>query len=57
MYLEWEVEEKTKAAIVRKSNEIWQSFRRTPDVCRKLVHSLPSRLQEVVEAGGGWTKY
>lgn len=57
MSQEWEVEEKTKAAIVRKCNEIWESFRRTPDICSKLVDSLPSRLQQVIQAGGGWTKY
>lgn len=57
MKREWEVEEKTKAEIIRKCNEVWESIRRRPDTCSKLVDSLPSRLQEVIVANGGWTKY
>lgn len=57
MKREWEVEEKTKAEIIRKSNEVWEGFRRTPDICSKLVYSLPSRLQQVIDANGGWIKY
>lgn len=57
MVKEWEPEEKTKSAIMKKCLEIWESIRRTPNVCSTLVNSLPSRLQKVVDAEGGWSGY
>lgn len=57
MVQEWEVEEKTKAAIVRKAEEVWEGIRRRPDICSRLVDFLPSRLQSVIDVAGGWTKY
>ncbi|KAK4307763.1 hypothetical protein Pmani_020501 [Petrolisthes manimaculis] len=50
MKREWEVEEKSKAEIIRKCNEVWERFRRRPDTWSKLVDSLPSRLQQVIDA-------
>lgn len=35
MKSEWEVQEKTKASIIQKSTETWESLRRTPDICEK----------------------
>jgi len=28
-----------------------------PKVCQKLIDSMPRRLQEVIQAKGGYTKY
>lgn len=57
MKQEWGVEEKTKASIERKTMEVWEGFRRRPNICSSLVDSMPSRLQEVIQANGGWTRY
>ncbi|KAK3881418.1 hypothetical protein Pcinc_014138 [Petrolisthes cinctipes] len=46
MVQEWEVEQKTKEAVERKTREVWE-----------LVESVPRRLQDVIEAEGGWTRY
>ncbi|KAK4315797.1 hypothetical protein Pmani_012991 [Petrolisthes manimaculis] len=54
--LEWQVPEKTLEAIERKAQEVWESIRRRPNICTNLVNSMPSRLQGVIEAQGGWTK-
>ena len=54
---EWEVEEKTRAAVERKATEVWESVRRRPTICSRLVDSLPTRLQHVIDADGGWSKY
>lgn len=57
MKQEWAVEKKTREAVNRKAREVWEGMRRTPNICSKLVDSLPGRLQRVIEAEGGWTKY
>ena len=57
MVNEWGVEEKTRAAVERKTREVWEGIRVTPDICSKLVDSMQTRLEEVIEAGGGWTRY
>lgn len=57
MKQEWGIEEKTKASIERKSTEVWEGFRRRPNICANLVDSMPSRLQKVIQANGGWTRY
>lgn len=57
MVQEWGVEEKTKASIVKKAEEVWEGMRRRPNICSRLVDSLPARLQSVIDAEGGWTKY
>lgn len=57
MKREWEVGEQTKAAVIRHSYDVWEGIRGTPDMCSKLVDSLPSRLQQVIDADGGWIKY
>ncbi|KAK4316785.1 hypothetical protein Pmani_012088 [Petrolisthes manimaculis] len=55
--LEWQIPEKTLEAIERKAQEVWESIRPRPNICTNLVNSMPSRLQGVIEAQGGWTKY
>lgn len=57
MVQEWQVPEKTREAIQGKAQEVWESIRRRPNICTNLVNSMPSRLQGVIEAQGGWTKY
>lgn len=57
MVEEWEVPQMTTAAVEAKATEVWESIRRRPDICTKLVDSVRTRLQEVIDAQGGWTKY
>lgn len=57
MKQEWEVEERTRETVSRKATEVWEGMRRTPDLCSRLVDSVPGRLQLVIEANGGWTRY
>lgn len=57
MVAEWVVEEKTREAVMRHARNVWEGMRGTPDMCSNLVDSLPTRLQEVIDAGGGWTRY
>lgn len=57
MKQEWGVDEKTREAVSRKAGEVWEGIRRTPDLCSRLVDSVPTRLQLVIEANGGWIRY
>ncbi|KAK4306668.1 hypothetical protein Pmani_021525 [Petrolisthes manimaculis] len=55
---EWDVgDDRTEAGIERKAREVWESVRRCPNVCSNLVKSIPSRLEEVISAFGGWSSY
>ncbi|KAK4327483.1 hypothetical protein Pmani_002039 [Petrolisthes manimaculis] len=55
MCREWDVgDDRTEAGIERKAREVWESVRRRPNVCSNLVKSIPSRLEEVISAFGGW---
>lgn len=40
-----------------KMNELWESLRRELEITQHLVESMPRRLQQVIEANGGHTKY
>ncbi|KAK3886891.1 hypothetical protein Pcinc_009003 [Petrolisthes cinctipes] len=44
-------------AVERTAREEWEGVRRRPRICLNLVDSIPTRLEDVVEAGGGWTAY
>ncbi|KAK4328864.1 hypothetical protein Pmani_000754 [Petrolisthes manimaculis] len=58
MCREWDVgDDRTEAGIERKAREVWESVRRRPNVCSNLVKSIPSRLEEVISAFGGWSSY
>lgn len=57
MMQEWGVEEKTRQSVERKAREVWEGIRRRPEICSRLTDSVPRRLQEVIQAQGGWTKY
>lgn len=58
MKRDWDIgEQRTCAAIEAKANDVWESIRRRPGVCLKLVDSVPNRVNEVFNAMGGWTKY
>lgn len=58
MCREWEVgEARNHQAVVNKAHEVWEFLRRRPNICLNLVNSMTSRLNEVVDAHGGWTSY
>lgn len=57
MVKEWEIEEKAKIASMDKCWENWESITRSPNFCSALERSLPSRLQKVFDAEGGWSEY
>ena len=48
--------ERTREAVERHCNEIWEEMRGT-DICSRLVGSMRDRLQAVIEANGGYTRY
>ena len=53
------VEEK---ALYESKEELFEAFSKefydlTPEYCKKLVSSMPRRIQSVIEAKGGYTKY
>ena len=58
MVRDWDIgQERTKEAIARHAQDVWESIRRRPNICLNLVNSMPKRLNEVIEAHGGWIKY
>lgn len=58
MVQKWDIgQERTKAAIVRHAQDVWEGIRRRPDICTNLVRSMPRRLNEVIDAQGGWSSY
>lgn len=57
MKQEWGVEEKTRESTEQKTREVLEGFRRRPNICSHLVDWMPSRLREVIEANGVWTRY
>lgn len=58
MVQEWDIgQERTKAAIVRHAQDVWEGIRRRPNICTNLVRSMPRRLNEVMDAQGGWSSY
>ncbi|KAK3893044.1 hypothetical protein Pcinc_003122 [Petrolisthes cinctipes] len=44
-------------AVERTAREEWEGVRRRPRICLNLVESIPSRLEDIVKAGDGWTSY
>lgn len=58
MSKDWDVgEERNMHTIERKALEVWESIRRRPNICRRLVESMPERISEVVNVMGGWSHY
>lgn len=54
----WEQEEeRTRQQLLQHTLRVWDILREKPHIIEKLVMSMPSRLQEVIEKGGGWTHY
>ena len=54
----WEPEnERTADQLMNHVRTQWELFRGKPHLIEKLVASMPRRLQEVAERGGGWTHY
>lgn len=48
--------ERTKAAVVEHCRSVWEGFRGT-DICSRLVGSMRQRLQAVIDANGGYTRF
>ena len=50
---------RTHAAVIASALEVWEQLRRAPgrNYTETLVTSMPSRLNAVLAAGGGYTKY
>jgi len=60
----WEIlnQARDKKKRLKNANELWEDCKETwssitPDVCLKLVESMPKRLAEVIKNKGGCTKY
>lgn len=54
----WEPEEeRTRQQLLQHTLREWDILRGKPHIIEKLVMSMPSRLEEVIEKGGGWTHY
>ena len=58
MVREWDVgEQHTCQAIETKAFEVWESIRWRPNICQNLVRDMPARLNDVIDANGGWTSH
>jgi len=56
--LEWEnCGENNTAELQNHVLQVWGSLRDRPDVCQRLVASIASRLQEVINAAGDMTRF
>ena len=54
----WEPEEeRTRQQLLQHALREWNILQGKPHIIENLVKSMPSRLQEVIEKGGGWTHY
>jgi len=49
--------ERTSHQLMEHVRESWEWLRGRPDRIRRLVQSMPDRLNEVIEKAGGWTHY
>lgn len=57
MVQEWDSNQaRTREALVRHVHEIWDSFRGN-NVCYNMVSSMQERLQDVINAEGGYTRF
>ncbi|XP_011270411.1 hypothetical protein CAOG_08781 [Capsaspora owczarzaki ATCC 30864] len=54
IYQEREI--KSKAALWERFQAVYEEVL-TPEVCRDLISSMPRRIQAVIDANGGYTKY
>ena len=58
MAREWQPQnERTVAALERHVRDVWGSVERRPGIIRRVVESMPRRLEAVIAARGGYTKY
>lgn len=48
---------KNRDELTRKVHEVWQSVKEDKNICQRLIHSMPTRLSQVVKNKGYWTKY
>lgn len=38
-------------------NEVWETVQNSDNICQRLIHSLPTRLAQVVQNNGYWCNY
>jgi len=58
MAKEWRtLRERTVPALERHVRDIWRTLERRHQIIGRIVRSMPQRLQAVIDAGGGYTKY
>ena len=58
MVKEWNAgNEATREALAAHVNEVWATWQNREEMVRRLVDSMPARLQAVIDANGGHTKY
>ena len=52
----WEpAQERTSRELVQHANREWETMRRKPELVFRHVASVPERLRDMIEKGGGWT--
>ena len=55
---EWEPAwERTPEAVEADAREIWATIMRRPQIVQNMANSMPRRIQALIEANGGHTKY
>lgn len=50
-------QERTRDQVVQHVMQEWEALRRNQATIYNLVSSMPKRLQEVIDAEGGWSSY
>ena len=54
----WEPEEeRNRANLVAHANREWEVLRKNQNLVYNIVESVPRRMQECIDAEGGWTHY
>lgn len=50
-------DERNARDLMNHCRAVWESMRHNQRMCEQMVRSMPDRIQECVEAGGGHTRY
>ena len=54
----WEAgRERNSEQLFQHTRSEWERCRRIPNVIYNTIASMPQRLQDVIDNGGGWTSY
>ena len=58
MVSEWKIRnERRSDQLYEHVQEVWEGVRRRPQLTYNIIASMPTRLQDVIDANGSWTKY